>query len=209
VKRDNLAYLISGLFYGALIGFGAFYLYEHRPGSPPATSAPIAPSPAGPPAPGQQAGGPGAAGAPMMEEINALKHRLKDAPDDPQALIRLANLYHDVEMWPQAVEYYERAIEVVPGNPDLLTDLGVCYQNEQEFDRALEMFDRAQEADPSHWQSLYNIVIVAGLVQGELDRAEAALARLQEVNPSAPRLDWLRANLQHAREQMAAQGDPS
>jgi len=143
-----------------------------------------------------------------MEEINALKVALQDDPSNPQILTRLANIYHDVGMWPQAVDFYQRALEVIPGDPNLMTDMGVCFQGLQEFHRALEMFDKAQEADPTHWQSLYNIVIVAGFNLGELDRAEAALARLEEVNASAPGLDQLRGNLQHAREQMAA-GDPS
>jgi len=208
VKRDNLAYLLSGLFYGALIGFGVFYLVEHRPGSEPASATTSAPAPAGPRAPAQGGGGFGASGAPMMEEVTALKQRLQEDPRDPQVLTRLANVYHDVGMWPQAVEYYERALDVMPGDSNLMTDMGVCYQGMQQFDRALEMFTRAQEADPRHWQSLYNIVIVSGFNLGDVDRAEAALARLEEVNPAAPGLDQLKGNLQHAREQIAA-GDPS
>lgn len=208
MKRDNLAYLISGLFYGALIGFGVFYLIEHRPGGDPAPATAAAPSPAGPRAPMQGGAGPGAAGAPMMEEVNALKLALKDDPRNPQILTRLANIYHDGNMWPQAVEYYERALEVLPGDPNVMTDLGVCYQGLEQFDRALEMFGQAHEANPQHWQSVYNIVIVAGFNLGDVDRAEAALARLIEVNPAAPGLDQLRSNLQHAREELAA-GDPS
>jgi len=208
VKRDNLAYLISGLFYGALIGFGVFYLVEHRPGGEPAPATAAAPSPAGPRAPMQGGAGPGAAGAPMMEEVTALKLALKDDPRNPQLLTRLANIYHDGGMWQQAVEYYERALEVMPGDPNLMTDVGVCYQGLEQFDRALEMFGRANEANPQHWQSLYNIVIVAGFNLGDVDRAGAALARLEEVNPAAPGLDQLRGNLQHTREQIAA-GDPS
>jgi tetratricopeptide (TPR) repeat protein len=206
MKRDNLAYLLSGLFYGALIGFGIFYLFEHRPGSGTASPSASAAAPAGPRAPMQQ--GAGAAGAPMMEEITALKQMLEERPDEPQILTRLAHLYHDAGMWPQAIDYYQRSLEVIPDNPDLMTDMGICYRGMRQFDKAIAMFERAHEADPQHWKSLFNVVVVAGFDLGDLDRAEAALAHLEEVNPSAPNLDRLRTDLRHARERMAA-GDPS
>jgi tetratricopeptide (TPR) repeat protein len=110
-------------------------------------------------------------------------------------------------MWAEAVSYYERAVEASPKDPDLMTDLGVCYQNLEEFDRALELFARAQEADPRHWQSLYNIVIVAGFNLGQLDQADAALQRLIEIQPSAPNIDRLRETLEHARAARESGGE--
>jgi tetratricopeptide (TPR) repeat protein len=208
VKRDNLAYLLSGLFYGALIGFGIFYLFEHRPGSGSAQPAAAAQAPAAPRAPGQPGPAAAASGAPMMEEISALKQMLEENPGNPQILTRLANIYHDVQMWPQAIDYYQRSLEVVPDNPNLMTDMGICYRGMRQFDEALEMFEKAHEADPQHWRSLFNIVVVAGFDLGDLDRAESALAHLREVNPSAPNLDRLQSDLQHARERLAA-GGPS
>ena len=77
--------------------------------------------------------------------------------------------------------------------------MGICYQELKEFDKALELLMRAQKADPSNWQSLYNIVVVAGLDLHRFDQADAALARLQQLRPDAPNLAELREALNKAR----------
>ena len=202
MKRDQLAFLFGGLAFGFLLGFGLFRAIDTRPGltAGPAVAEEI-PSPKGPAAPmgsgtpPAQAGG----GAPMMAEINALKERVQSDPNDVQAWTRLANLYQDSGMFEPAIEFYRRAIDLQSGNPNLLTDIGICYQQLRQFDSALEWLEQAQKIDPSHWQSLYNIVVVAGLDLRRFDRADAAMARLQQIRPDAPNLAALQEALGKAR----------
>ena len=192
-----MAFLFGGLAFGFLLGFGLFRAIATRPGldAGPAVSAEI-PSPMGPAAPTQTVGG---GGAPMMAEINALKDRVGKDPKDLQAWSRLANIYQDAGMFEPAVSFYQRALDLAPNDANLLTDTAICYEEQKQFDKALEILERAQKADPGHWQSLYNIVVVAGLQMGRFDRADAALARLQKVHPDAPNLDKLREALGKAR----------
>jgi tetratricopeptide (TPR) repeat protein len=77
--------------------------------------------------------------------------------------------------------------------------MAICHQELKQFDRALELLERAQKADPANWQSLYNIVVVAGLEMRRFERADAALARLQEIHPDAPNLSELKEALGKAR----------
>ena len=123
---------------------------------------------------------------------------MRDHPDDAAAWTRIANLYHDAEMFPQAVEFYERATELVPGDANVLTDLGVCYRATGQPQKALDAFTRAEKADPKHWQSLFNQVVVYGLDLKRKDEAEAALKRLEAVNPAAPGLAELRQAVERA-----------
>jgi len=153
------------------------------------------PSPMGPAAPTQTGGG----GAPMMAEINALKARVQQDPKDVQAWTRLGNLFQDAGMYEPAIEIYQRAVDLRPDDANLLTDMGICYKETRQFDKSLELLERAQKADPAHWQSLYNIVVVAGLEMRKFDRADAALARLQQIRPDAPNLAQLRDALAKAR----------
>jgi tetratricopeptide (TPR) repeat protein len=191
-----MAFLFAGLAFGFLMGFGLFRAIETRPGAgeAPAATGEI-PSPMGPPAATQTVGG----GAPMMAEINALKERVVKDPKDLQAWARLANLYQDAGMFEPAASFYQRAIDLAPNDANLLTDAAICYRELKQFDKALELLERAQKADPAHWQSLYNIVVVAGLQMGRIDRAEAALTRLEQIHPDAPNLSQLRAALGKAR----------
>jgi tetratricopeptide (TPR) repeat protein len=203
LKKDHLAFLLGGLAFGFLLGFALFRAIETRPGNAAAASGETEiPAPMGPGAPTETMGG-GApssgGGAPMMAEINALKERLQKDPKDVQAWSRLANIYQDAGMYKPALEFYTRAVEILPNNADLLTDMGICYQELKQYDAALGVLERAQKADPTHWQSLYNIVVVAGLEMRRFDQADAALARLQQIRPDAPNLDRLREALAKAR----------
>ena len=135
----------------------------------------------------------------MMAEINALKNRVQQNPKDAAAWTRLANIYQDAGMFEPAIEFYQRASTLVPNNANLLTDMGICYQELKQFDKALELLEQAQKADPANWQSLYNIVVVAGLDLKRFEQADAALAQLEKIRPDAPNLAGLREALDRAR----------
>lgn len=199
MKKDHLAFLLAGLAFGFLLGFGVFRVSSNAPGQNRTGGADAdAAGPRGPMAPTQVGAAEPAGGGPMVAEINALKERLTREPNDLAALVRLANLHHDVGMWPQAVSYYERAVAIDGDDPDLLTDLGICYRGLQRFDDALATFDRAHAADAKHWQSLYNTVIVAAFDVGRFDRAEAALRELEAFDPAPPNLAELRRRVGEA-----------
>lgn len=204
MKRESLTFLIGGFAFGILIGFGIFRAIEHRPDATRAAAAQDSvPSPSGPMAP-TQAGT--TSSAPMLEEVNALKTALKADPDNVPALTRLGNLMQDAGMFSQAAVLYERAARLAPNEPDLLTDLGICYQNLQQYDKALDQFTLAQKANPAHWQSLYNMVVVAGFDLRKFDDASAALEKLEKVNPNAPNLAQLKEALAKARSGQATPG---
>ncbi len=201
MRRDNVVFLVGGLAFGAILGYGLFYTFSYNPAAPVSGTRAEAPSS---PRPASQAATPprsGAMGSDAMDEARSLKAVLEADPQNVAALTRLANLYHDSGMWSQAVESYEKAIRVRPNDPNLLTDAGVCYQQMHLFDKALALFERAQRADPSHWQSLYNTVIVAGFNLRRFDEARAALQKLERLNPSGPDLRQLREELDRAAAQ--------
>ena len=134
----------------------------------------------------------------MMAELQRLQQQVRDHPDDGAAWTRIANLYQDAEMFPQAIGFYEKAVTLLPSDPNLLTDLGVCYRRVGEVQKALDVFTRAEKADPRHWQSLYNQVVVY-MDLNRHDEAVAALGRLERVNPQAPRLAELKQAVEQAR----------
>lgn len=213
MKREQVVFLFCGFAFGVLVGFGAFSAIDTQPELDVAGGATTVAGPQGPAAPNPNAmAPPGGSGAPMVAEINRLKARLQEQPDDLQAVTRLAGLYHEAGIWAQAVGYYERALELRPDDPDLLTDLGSCLRGTGEFDRALASFDRAFAADPRHWQSMFNKVIVAAYDMGRLEIASEALGHLESIDPPPDGLDptrlaQLRQALDRARQTAPAAGD--
>ena len=182
--------LVGGFAFGVLVGFGLAQIG----GGPEQVRAAQAPQQRQAPPPSQAQ-----AGAPMMEEIGKLREVLKLDPANAGALKRMGNLYHDAQMWPQAVEFYEKAVELTPDDPNLLTDLGTCYGGIQRNDEAVAMFHRANGIDPNHWQSLYNIVIIAGLNVHDFETAEAAMTKLATLPAGQQQVPRLRQLLDQAR----------
>lgn len=211
MQREHLMFLIGGLAFGILIGFGSYHAIH---GAPALAQAPVdggqIPSPQGPPA-ATQIGPNAQGGAPMVATVNRLKRMLQESPDDEQVLLKLANLYYDAAMWEPAAGYYERVVALTPPSADLLTDLGSCYRGLRRFDEALATFERASKLDPAHWQSLYNTVVVAGFDVNRLDLASEALETMESIDPRPAELG--RGRLERLREMLqsvaAAQGESS
>jgi cytochrome c-type biogenesis protein CcmH/NrfG len=204
VRKDQLVFLLGGLAFGFLFGFGVYHTWYATPdlgGHGPTATMPApaqAPAPTGAPAQTQGMGQSGGS-APMVAEINQLKRMIQDDPNNVAAFVRLGNLHYDVQMWDQAAGYYEKAVELAPGNPDVMTDLGVCYRGMGQYEKALEMFASANGLKPDHHQSLFNVVIVAGFDLKQWDRADEALRALEAMNPKPPRTDELRNALEQER----------
>jgi len=151
LKRENLAFLIAGLAFGFLVGFGVFKSVSMRP--VPQGEAPEAsiPSVAGPAAPNSSMGAapqPGGGGAPMMAELTALRERVTKDPKDAAAWTRLGNLFQDAGMFDRAVDMYQRVLELHPADANVLTDTGICYREMKDFDRADAALARLGEVRP-------------------------------------------------------------
>lgn len=197
MSRDNLLFLAGGMLFGALVGY---FVADAVGGRSVAPSPHVhAPAPAG--ASASEAGRATAhqMDAADVQAIEGLQSILARDPRNAPALVKLANLFHDAEMWTQAIAHYERAIEEVPADPDVLTDLGICYRGNRQFELALESFAKAHKADPRHWKALFNTAIVAGFDLGRLDEADLAISKLEQVNPSAPNLEQMKQDLARVR----------
>jgi tetratricopeptide (TPR) repeat protein len=182
VTRDSALFLLIGLLAGFLGGYMAHEeMSEIQPqrlvhGTGPAAAAM-------PPAAAATAGTPGApAGAPMAQ-IQELRKRVEENPNDAEAVVTLANMNFDIQNWARAQELYERALKLVPPDPDLLTDLGITLRAQGSFDAALERFREAQRIAPNHWQARFNEIVVLAIDRNDLAAAEGLLGELEKSAP--------------------------
>ncbi len=143
---------------------------------------------------------PGAAQQARMQEIQSLEAYVQANPEDPDALLRLANLSFDVESWSRCVEMFDRYLELRPETPDLLSDMGVCYRGVGQLDRAIALFDRAHEIDPDHWQSRFNEAVVLGLDRRDFDAANRVLDELRALQPGNPQVERLAEEIARRRD---------
>jgi tetratricopeptide (TPR) repeat protein len=145
--------------------------------------------------PGNSGGGPNF----TREQVQQLSAYVEQHPDDPDAVIQLANMNFDIRNWQRAAELYEHHLELQPEDPDVLSDLGICYREMGEPQRALKEFDRAQEIAPQHWESRFNEVVVLGLDLGNFEAAEKVLDELRAIRPGDQNVERLAAEVERRR----------
>jgi len=113
-----------------------------------------------------------------------LAARLEKEPDNAQGWIVLAHTYYAMKRFPEAVNAYERAAQLMPNDADLLADyadaLGATQQSL--LGKPLDLINRALAADPKQWKAL----ALAGTVafdRKDYKQAVAYWERLQQVIP--------------------------
>ena len=210
MNKDQLQFLISGILFGFLIGYIIAYavhepkVVQEAAAVPPAGNMGMgqAAPPAGPGAPGDPGAGPQGGNEQMMahvfQEINALKAAIEKNPKDAQALVRLANMYHDARKFEEAVQFYKRALLVTPKDVDARTDMGICLYEMGMADDAIAQFRTSLTYEAKHWQTWLNLGIVALSSKSDFKTATEAFGKVEELNPGFKDLPMLKDALKKA-----------
>ncbi len=88
----------------------------------------------------------------------------------------LGLMFQEYEMYDQAIESYERAIEINPDFTSAYDNLGVVYAKKGRFGEAIQNFEKAITLDP-HFPSPHNNL---GATYGEQGRYDEALKEFEE-----------------------------
>jgi cytochrome c-type biogenesis protein CcmH/NrfG len=92
--------------------------------------------------------------------VAGLEKMVAANPSNSQALIQLADAYHDAGNHAKAVEFYTKAVAVDPRNADAITDMGTSFRKLGKPDEAVKAYRRALEVDPNHALAMFNLGIV-------------------------------------------------
>jgi cytochrome c-type biogenesis protein CcmH/NrfG len=135
----------------------------------------------------------------VAKAAEPLLAQLKTNPNDVDTVIKLGNLYYDSQDYPQAIEYYEKALELQPNNADVRTDLGTAYWYTGNADKAIASFEKALTIRPNHAATLFNLGIVKW--QGKRDPKGAIVAweKLLQTNPDYPQKDQVQMLIERAK----------
>jgi cytochrome c-type biogenesis protein CcmH/NrfG len=135
----------------------------------------------------------------LAKAAEPLLVQLKTNPNDFDTLAKLGNVYYDGQAYPQAIEYYEKALSVQPDNADVRTDLGTAYWYTGNPDKAIASFEKALAIRPNHPGTLFNLGIVKW--QGKKDPKGAIVAweKLLQTNPDYPQKDQVQMLIERAK----------
>lgn len=188
MNRDTAVFTACGFVLGLVVG--SFLIGPHLVKTPDAAAA------AAPDAPASAAPSAAPAGAPSMAQMNAvreqlavLKQNVEKNPRDFDSLAQLGNMYMDAAKFPQAIDYYERAL-AVREEPSLRTDLGICYKQAGQLDKSVDAFRKAAGESPDQWQALFNEAVVLGDMQ-RWDEARTIAGKLEQLRPDDPQVKQL------------------
>ena len=183
MSRDNIVYSVCGLLLGLVIGSFLLgpKLARSKLAGPDqiqsaATTSAAPESAAPPPASGPM--------EQVRQQLELLKKQIAQNPNDFDALVQLGTMYMDVSKFPQAIEYFNRALGVRE-EPSVRTDLGICYKQSGQMQQAREAFQKVASEQPDQWQAVYNLAIVDGEMKDYTD-ARAQLAKLKQMRPGDP-----------------------
>ncbi len=132
-------------------------------------------------------------------DVLGLKDEAAKRPRDPEPPLKLANFYYDQKQYGQAIEWYEKALELDPTNVNARTDLGTAYFYTGRPEEAVSEYRRSLQTDPTHQPTLFNLVLVNLDGTHDLAAARQALERLEKLNSNYPQLDSLKRRLETAR----------
>jgi tetratricopeptide (TPR) repeat protein len=108
-------------------------------------------------------------------------------------------LYYDGQAYPQAIEYYTKALEVNPKNPDVITDLGTAYWYSGNPDKAIDQFQKSLSIRPNHPGTLFNMGIVKWQGKKDPNGAVVAWEQLLKSNPGYPQKDQVQMLIERAK----------
>jgi hypothetical protein len=118
------------------------------------------------------------------EYIEVLKDRVSRDPDDEDLWTELGNAYFDSNQYRNAVEAYQRSLEIDSGNADVWTDMGIMHRRLGEYSKAVAAFERAMAANPAHQMSRFNRGIVLFFDLDDRVAAFESWNELARMNPN-------------------------
>jgi LSD1 subclass zinc finger protein len=126
-------------------------------------------------------------------DLAPLEQAVRDNPNDPTALLQLANGLHDAHQWNGAISTYREYLARVPANPDARVDLGICYfelgqqdpaRQGEDFQKAIEEMETALKKSPKHQPAMFNLGVV-NLQMGNLEASRQWFNRAVEVDSTS------------------------
>jgi cytochrome c-type biogenesis protein CcmH/NrfG len=131
--------------------------------------------------------------APLLEQ-------LKSKPNDAALLAQVGNVYYDAQIFPQAIDYYQKTLAVDPKNSSVRTDMATAMFYSSDFDHAIAEFDHALKDDPKNGNALFNRGIVKWQGKMDVKGAVADWELLLKENPGYEQADKVRMYIAQAKK---------
>ena len=124
---------------------------------------------------------------PMMPQYDytaQIQKVLRERPNDAKALAEVADLYFDQHKFPDAIEYYKKAIALDPQDIDSYNDLGLSYHYIGKPEEGLKYVDEALRRNPVYQR----VWLTKGFIlatTGRIPEARTAWEKAYSIDPNS------------------------
>jgi tetratricopeptide (TPR) repeat protein len=131
--------------------------------------------------------------APLLEQ-------LKSKPNDPALIAQIGNMYYDAQVFPTAIDYYQKSLAIDQKNSLVRTDMATALYYNNDPDHAITEFDRALKDDPKNSNALFNRGIVKWQAKMDVNGALADWELLLKQNPNYDQAEKVRMYMAQAKK---------
>lgn len=117
-------------------------------------------------------------------QAGPLIEKLKADPNNAGLLENVGNVYYDAQLFPTAIDYYQRTLKIQPANAAVRTDMATAYWYTGNADLAIAEFQKSLSYEPNKANTLFNLGIVEWQGKMDIDKATAAWQQLLDTNPN-------------------------
>jgi tetratricopeptide (TPR) repeat protein len=131
----------------------------------------------------------------LHRQIDQLKSSLAANPRNFDLLVRIANIYFDINQFDQAIDYYEQALRLSPDHPHVITDCAIMYFQKGDVDTALAYLDRAIALQPDLAQAYFNKGLILMTARGDAAGALEVWRKFLEISPESEEANFIRQQI--------------
>jgi tetratricopeptide (TPR) repeat protein len=110
--------------------------------------------------------------------------KLKADPTNAALLESVGNIYYDAQLFPTAIDYYQRALKEQPANTGVRTDMATAIWYTGNADEAIAEFQKSLSYEPNKANTLFNLGVVEWQGKMDIDKALATWQKLLDTNPT-------------------------
>jgi tetratricopeptide (TPR) repeat protein len=133
---------------------------------------------------------------PSQAEITWLEQAAKDSPKNKEGWIKLGNVMMDSRRYNEAIDAYQKALDLDPKNVPVRVDMGTCYRRIGKSDKAVEEYRKAIRIDPNVSMAHRNLGVVLADDMHDNKRAIPEFQKYLNLVPNAPDEAIIRQTIQ-------------
>jgi tetratricopeptide (TPR) repeat protein len=119
----------------------------------------------------------------VFEAIDVLSRILKIAPDDPDALLMMADVSFDQKAFTKAIEFYERYLKIEPNDLGATARYASTLTFLQRYDDSIKQLDKVLAKDPKSFPAMAYLAITYAQ-KGDIAKAKDLGVKALELAPS-------------------------